>query len=73
MLISARKKDETSKLIVHTIARTNELNVYIFEVQVIDERVVCEDQFTARSSRNVDFEYSLGNTFPNDLARYLQY
>ena len=48
MLFSVGKKDETSKLMVHTIARTNEMNVYIFEVQVIDERVVCEDQFTVR-------------------------
>ena len=34
MLIPARKKDETSKLMAHTIARTNEMNPYIFEVQV---------------------------------------
>ena len=47
MLISERKKDETSKLTVHIVARTNEMNEYIYEVQVIDERVDCEDHFTA--------------------------
>ena len=38
MLISARQKDETSKLMVHTIERRNEMNVNIFEVPVIDEK-----------------------------------
>ena len=47
MLISARKKDETSKLMVRTKARTNEMTVYIFEVQVIDECDDCEDHFTS--------------------------
>ena len=47
ILISARKKEETLKLMAHTIARTNKMNAYIFEVQVIDERVDCEDHFTA--------------------------
>ena len=66
MLISARKKDETSKLMVHTIATLNEMNVHIFEVQVIDETV----RITSLPcySRNVDFEYSPRNTFPTDLA-----
>ena len=58
---------------VHTIARTNETNVYIFEVQVIHERVDCEDHFMLGGySRNVPFEYSLRNTFSSDLA-YRQY
>jgi len=47
MLISARKIDETSKLMVRTLARTNEMNVYIFEMQVIDESDDCEDHFTS--------------------------
>ena len=32
---------------IHTITRTNEMNVCVFKVQVIDERVDCEDLFTA--------------------------
>ena len=32
---------------VLTIARRNEMNVYLFEVQVIGERVDCEDHLTA--------------------------
>ena len=36
-------KDETSKLIIHTITRTNEMNVYVCKVQVIDERVDCDE------------------------------
>ena len=47
ILTSARKKEETLKLMVHTIARTNKMNAYIFEVQVIDERVDSKDHFTA--------------------------
>ena len=49
MLNSARKKEETSKLMVRTNERTNEINVYIyiFEVQVIDESDDCEDHFTS--------------------------
>ena len=47
ILISARKKEETLKLMAHTIARTNRMNVYIFEVLVIDERVDSKDHFTA--------------------------
>ena len=40
----ARNQDETSRLVVHTIARTNEMNVYMFEVQVTDEKGDCENQ-----------------------------
>ena len=52
MLISARKKDETLKLMVRTIVRTNEMNVYIFEMQAIGESL-----FTLFASLTYAYHY----------------
>ena len=68
MLNSARKKDETSKLMVRTIARTNEMNVYIFEMQVIDESDDCEDHFPSSLFQERSLRILTQNTFPSDLA-----
>ena len=68
MLISARKKDEPLKLTVRTIARTNEMNVNIFEVQAIDESDDCEDHFTSSLFQERCLRILTQNTFPSDLA-----
>ena len=57
---------------VYAIAITNEMNLYMFEVMVINEEVGWEDHFTASLFQKVDFEYSPRNTFSRDLA-YRQY
>lgn len=72
MLISARKKDEMSKLMAHTIAITNEMNVYMFEVQVINEGVAWEDHFTASLLQGSWLQILTLYTFPRDLV-YKQY
>ena len=57
---------------VHTIAKAKEMNVHIFKVQAIDERVDCEDHFTASLGQERSFRILTQRYFPIDLA-YWQY